>query len=64
MTSNDLKKCRELLKNDNLPETWGTELKRLLKSKKKAEIESLCYNDNNNMLNYLISKANNSKYWL
>ncbi|CAJ0832883.1 6269_t:CDS:2 [Entrophospora sp. SA101] len=23
MTSNDLKKCRELLKNDNLPETWG-----------------------------------------
>nr|CAG8638582.1 1835_t:CDS:2 [Entrophospora candida] len=64
MTTNDKKKCKDLLKNNNLPESWRIELQKLLKSKKKAEIESLCYKDNNNLLNYLISKINNNRSWL
>ncbi|CAJ0757179.1 9945_t:CDS:2 [Entrophospora sp. SA101] len=64
MTINDEKKCKDLLKNNNLPSSWRTELRKLSKLKKKAEIESLSHKDNNGLLDYFISRVNDERSWL
>nr|CAG8444538.1 7611_t:CDS:10 [Entrophospora candida] len=64
LTSNDKKKSKDLLKKEYLPETWRNEIQEILNSNKKCEIESLCYDDNENLLNYLIAKVNNPTSWL
>jgi len=40
------------------------EIRKMLNTNKKVEIESLCHKDNNNLLDYLRSKINDPEKWL
>ncbi|CAG8669973.1 5835_t:CDS:10, partial [Dentiscutata heterogama] len=62
LTSADRKKAYQLLQREYFQDEWRDEICRMLYMEKKAEMQSLCENDD--ILNYLSMKFKNPDSWL